>query len=250
MVRLRAADRWAQVHHADMLEAAVEFVDSCADRAPPLTLLKWISIWGEYYPKPHQRVHGDLDLLVEPEDAPAMAAALAELGYRLGEGPPERDYTAHHHLRPVYHPRTKVAVEVHTALFPPGKGFGTSSPFSPDRVRAERRASTLEGRRVYRLSAELQVPYIATHWALDFLPTAGARSLLDMMLLLRAAADRIDWTRLLGWLEDRRVASYLHVMLSYLEARDLVEVPPALCGDWKRVAVLPPVTLRILTGIV
>jgi hypothetical protein len=195
-------------------------------------------------------VLGDLDLLVEPEDAPAVADALAELGYRPPAWPPERDYTAHHHLRPVCHPRTQVRVELHTGLFPPSLRLGEGSPFSPSAVRAERRTSALEGRRVFRLSAELQVPYIASHWAFDFVPTAGARALLDMLLLLRMEADRIEWKRVLGWLGDRRIAAPLHLMLSYLEERGLMELPPELCADWKRMAVLPPSVLRILTGMV
>ena len=251
LARLQAADRWARVQHADMLDAAVEIIDRCADRAPPLTLLKGISIGGEYYPSPYQRVLGDLDLLVEPEDAPAVAAALDELGYRPSEGPPELDFATHHHLRPVSHPQTQICVEVHTGLFPPSLRFDEGSPFSLAVVRAERRASTLDGRRVFRLSAELQVPYIASHWALDFVPTAaGARALLDMTLLLRGAADRIDWARVLGWLGDRRIAAHLHLMLSYLEAQALVELPPALHASWERVAVLPPAVLRILGGMV
>src|SRR5262245_7764161 len=248
--RLKAADRWARIQYADMLEAATAIVDRCADRAPPITLLKGISIGAAPYPQPHQRVLGDLDLLVEPEDAPTVATALAELGYRPPEGPPQLDYATHHHLQPVCHPRTKVVIEVHTALFPPGKRLGTAGPFSPDHVRAERRASKLEGRPVFRLSAELQVPYIATHWALDFVPTAGARALLDMILLLRGVGDRIDWERVLGWLADRRIAAHLHLMLSCLESRGLLELAAPLRSEWRRVAVLPPVVLRILMGMV
>jgi hypothetical protein len=248
--RLQASDRWARIRREDALEVATEIADRCADRAPPLTLLKGISV-GEYYPSPHQRVVGDLDLLVEPEDAPTVARALAELGYRPSDGPPERDFATHHHLRPVRHPRSDLWVEVHTALFPTSQGLGEAGPFSPAGLRDERRVSELDGRRVFRLSPELHLTSTAAHWALDFLPTAdGARPLLDMLLLLRGAADRIDWSRVLGWLDDRRIAAPLHVMLSYLEAQHLVELPPALRAGWERVAVLPPAVLRILIGMV
>ena len=247
--RLEGADRWARVQSADALDAAAEIIDRCADRASPLTLLKGISICGQYYPSPHQRFLGDLDLLVEPEDVPAVTGALDELGYQPPEAAPVRDYTAHHHLRPVLHPRTKVCVELHTGLFPPSQGLDRG-PFSPAALRGERRPSTLDGRPVFRLSPELQIPYIASHWALDFVPAAGARALLDMVLLLRGEADRLDWARLLGWLEDPRIAAHLQLMLSYLEARELVELPPELRADWRRVAVLNPLALRILTGMV
>jgi hypothetical protein len=248
-VRLEAAERWARIQSAEALEAAGEIVERCASRAAPLTLLKGISICSEYYAAPHQRFLGDLDLLVEPQDATAVASALAELGYRAPDGPEQRDYTRHHHLRPVRHPATKLQVEVHTQLFPASCGFAADGPFAPAAVLAERRASELEGRRVYRLSPELQVVYIASHWALDFLAAPGARSLLDMALLLRKES-RLDWERILAWLEDRRIAAHLQLMLSYLDERKLVELAPELRVRGDRLAALDPAALRILDGMV
>jgi hypothetical protein len=228
LVRLEAADRWARIRQADMFEALLAILDRCADRAPPPTLLKGISICDEVYPRPHQRFLGDLDLLVDELDAPAVATALVELGYRPPDTPAELDYSEHHHLPPLRHPRTGVCVELHTRLFPPVLGLDEQPPFSPSSVRSERCVSSFEGRRVFRLSPELQIPYLASHWALDFVPAAGARSLLDVALLLRATPGRLDWERILGWLADRRIAAHLHVLLACLHDWKLADLP----ADW------------------
>lgn len=248
--RLQVADRLARLRSVDMLEATAAIVDRCTGRAAPLTLLKGISICGQYYPLPHQRFLSDLDLLVHPEDATAVSAALAELGYRVPEAAARLDYRAHHHLPPVRHPDTGICAELHTGLFPPGEELVRRGPFDLATLCEERRPSTLDGRPVFRLSPELQVLYIASHWALDFVPAAGARALLDMTLLLRAESDRLDWARIHGWLENRRVAAHLQLMLHYLETRELVELPAALRADWSRKPPLDRGALRVLCAMV
>jgi hypothetical protein len=246
--RLLAAERWARLRHADSLATALELLDSCADRAPPLTLLKGISIGPERYPQAYQRFLGDLDLLAPRESLDAVLGVLDALGYAPDGESPE-DFSDHHHLAPLRHPRTGVWVELHTELFPASAGFAETGPFSPREVLAERRRSTLEGRAVFRLSPELQVVYIASHWAHDFSAATGARALLDMLLLLRQEADTLDWQRILGWLEDRRIAAHLQLMLRCLEAWELLEVPQELRKHWERVAVLEPAAVEVLVGM-
>jgi hypothetical protein len=46
--RLEAADRWVRARSADLLEAAAELIDPCADRNGPLARLKGISIRCSY----------------------------------------------------------------------------------------------------------------------------------------------------------------------------------------------------------
>jgi len=245
--RLRAADRWARFRYADSIAAALEILDGCAGRVPPLTLLKGLSIGPERYPAPYQRFLGDLDLLVPPEALPEILAVFEELGYAISDHSP--DDRNHHHLPALRHPHTDVWVELHTELFPASQGLDHAGPFAAPTVLAERRRSELEGRTVFRLSPELQTVYTASHWALDFTPAAGARGLLDMLLLMRAEADSLDWNRIASWLEDRRIAAHLQVMLSCLEGWGLLEVPTKLRDHWQRVAVLEPAALEILVGM-
>jgi hypothetical protein len=247
--RLRSADRWARVHGADMREAAVEIVDQFAAKRVPLTLLKGLSVADPYYEEFHHRFVGDLDILVDPRDAHAAQIALAELGYRPTPEAVRRDYSRHHHLPPVRHPETRVCVELHTGLFPPLYGLDRAGPFALATLREERRASSFAGRPVGRLSPELQVLYIASHWALDFVPTAGARALLDMALLLRAEPG-LDWGRVAGWLEDPRVAAHLELMLRFLAAQGVIEPPVGLSTARRSPPVLEPASLHVLCEMV
>jgi hypothetical protein len=248
--RLRAAERWARLRSAETLEAVAQFADRCTERAVELTLLKGISTCGEYYAVPYQRFLGDVDLLVDPGDVPTASAVLGELGYRIPESVRTLDYDGHHHLPPACHPDTGVCVELHTDLFPPEAGLNREGPFARSRVRREQRPATLDGRAVLRLSPELQLLYTASHWALDFVAAPGARALLDATLLIRAEGERLDWGRVLGWLDDPRIAAHLQLMLGYLEARGLVPKPPGLGAAGERLSVLSPRALRVLAGMI
>jgi hypothetical protein len=249
--RLRAADRWARIRHVDAYAAALEILDACATgHVPPPTLLKGLSVGSEYYPSPHHRFLGDLDLLVTPDALEATLGVIQHLGFTSGGALSDSPDGTHHHLPPLAHPRTGIWVELHTGLFPARQGLDRDGPFSAPEVMAERRPSDLEGRPVFRLSPELQIVYTASHWAMDFAPAAGARGLLDMLLLLRTEADALDWDHILLWLENRRIAAHLQLMLGCLADWELLEMPAKLRDHWNRVAVLEPGALEVLAGMV
>jgi hypothetical protein len=248
--RLQAAERWGRLRSADSIEATARILEGAADRAAPLTLLKGLSVCGEYYSSPHLRFLGDLDLLVDPDDAIRVSAVLAELGYETPREARPRDYRDHHHLPPVRHPDTGIWVELHTRLLPSSLGAGPDGPFSDPVISRERRPSSFEGLPVFRLSPELQLVYTASHWAMDFMPAAGARALLDATLMLSSDSHPLDWPHLTSWLEDRRVAAHLQLMLGYLEWRRLVTLPPGLGSPGGRIAALSPAALSVLVTMV
>jgi hypothetical protein len=245
--RLRAADLWARFRSAENLAAALEILDTCAGQVPPFTLLKGLSIGPERYPAPHYRFLGDLDLLIPHEALRETQRVLESLGYVAFRS--AFDVESDHHLPPLRHPRTGVVVELHTGLFSSRHGFDRVGPFAARQVLAERRPSELEGRQVFRLSPELQVVYTASHWALRFSPASGPRGLLDMLLLLRAEGDSLDWHRIADWLEDRRIAAHLQLMLHCLNAWGLLEIPPQLGTHPERLGVLEPQVLETLMGM-
>jgi hypothetical protein len=245
--RLQAADLWARYRSAENLAAALEIFDACKGQVPPLTLLKGLSIGPERYPAPHYRFLGDLDLLVPEEALRETQRVLETLGYVASRS--AFDGESDHHLPALRHPRTGVVVELHRGLFSSRHGFDREGPFAARRVLAERRPSELEGRQVFRLSPELQVVYTASHWALRFSPAAGPRGLLDMLLLLRGEGDSLDWHRIVDWLEDRRIAAHLQLMIHCLNAWGLVEIPPQLGARPERLEILEPQVLEILMGM-
>ena len=229
---LVAADLTGHVKTAEKMDAMEEIARALGARRPP-TLLKGISIAGQYYPEPHLRPMGDVDVLVEREDIPTVESALVQMGYcrRFLQSP--EFYEAHHHTAPFFHPQRSVWVEVHRGLIPRRKLVGSDKVFSLDNVRAERRPAEFRGRPVYRLSDELQIVYLASHWAYGFKRVGGIVALLDMIYLLQNARS-IRWERILEWLDGSVSATPVYLLLTYLQRHGLVELPLEVLGELRR----------------
>jgi hypothetical protein len=236
---LHGADLTAKLLAAEQLEATSEIIDACSGRVPPLTLLKGISLCEAHYPSPHLRPMRDIDVLVPEAAIPEVNNILHGLGYREHPEAPEEFYRHHHHCVPLVLPRTGIWVEVHrrlSSLRHQGSGL---DPFRPEQVRTQIRPSTFRGRRVNRLSEELQVPYIASHWASSPKPLhhgGGWVAMLDLIYLLKRT-PRLRWEDILRELEGSVVGAHLYLLLGYLERYGLVELP---AGVVERLARMQP----------
>jgi hypothetical protein len=225
---VRGAELWARVTTADRLDAVAALLDRCVDLDDPPTLLKGISVCQEFYPAAHLRPMSDVDILVEEAAIPHVEKGLLALGYRRESPKPPAFYETHHHTMPFAHPDTGVWIEVHRDLFP--AEFATlagDAVFSRSRVRAERRRVEFAGRPVHRLSPELQLLYLSTHWALDLRRLGGLVPILDVVYLLRAR-PRLDWGTIGSWLARSSAARSVHLLLSYVARHGLGPVPPEI----------------------
>jgi Uncharacterised nucleotidyltransferase len=220
------ADLTARILVAEQLDALEEITDVCARDLPPLTLLKGISLCQQIYPEPHLRTMGDLDILVADDALPAVQSRLVELGYRPTSDYSPEFYAGHHHAIPLFHPRRRVWVEIHRGLLPRSSPVGADIVFSPATVQAERRESRFRGRRVDHLSGELQLVYLASHWAFGLRLERGLIGMLDVIRLLEHAPLR--WERILAWLDGSFAATYVCLLLTYLVRRRLIDVDPAV----------------------
>jgi hypothetical protein len=215
---------------AEQMDAMEEIVRACGGQVPPLTLLKGISVREQFYPEPHLRPMRDIDFLVAQDAVSFVESALMRIGYcRRSENPPEY-YETHHHTMPFVHPRTGVWVEVHRGLFPARDPVAADGVFSADNVAAERRPSEFRGRPVYRLSEELQIVYLASHWASDFSRVGGMVAMLDMIYLLKNART-IRWNQILEWLDGGVASASAYLLLTYLARHRLVELPREILHD-------------------
>jgi Uncharacterised nucleotidyltransferase len=224
---LQATDLTAQVLAGEQLEATVQIIDACRGRVPPLTLLKGISICEEYYPSPHLRPMRDIDLLVTEAVVPDIEAILLGLGYHSSPEEPMEFYRQHHHTAPLVHPRTGIWVEVHRRLSPSRHWPSASDAFCPEYVSSNIRPSTFRGRPVNRLSDELQVPYIASHWALSskLIRGVGAMiAMLDLIYLLKRS-PQLRWDEILTHLDGSAAAAHLDLLLGYLDRYELIDIP-------------------------
>jgi hypothetical protein len=130
-------------------------------------------------------------------------------------------------------------VEVHHRLFPPDALRPGVDPYRPDEVQSKICPSTFRGRRVNRLTDELQVAYIASHWALSpdrIYGGGGMVAMLDLIHLLKRAGD-LRWAEVLGQLEGSRASAHLYLLLGYLQRAGLLEAPP---GTIERLAHMQP----------
>ena len=235
-----ASPHWPLVHGthlaarlltAEQFAAMEELLEACRNRVPPLTLLKGISIGEQYYPAPHLRLMRDLDVLVDDAALPAVEAILATLGYRQQSQLPPTFYATHHHSMPFVHPTRGLWVEVHGGLFPPASAPGTDRLFSQKVLQQQRQPSVFQGHEVFRLSPELQLVYLAAHWALAFQRIGGLIALLDAIYLLQRTVGVLDWGRLLTWLQSSAAADPLYLLLTYLDAAHLVDLAPEVLRD-------------------
>jgi hypothetical protein len=220
---LKAADLTARILMGIQFEAMREIIDGCCRRIPPLILIKGISIGEELYPEPHLRLMRDLDFLVTKDSVPAVEAILQDQGYRRSS----KDSAGHHDM-PFFHEAKDVWVEVHHGLFSGIQRAATNQVFHIHNVFAEIRPSSFQGRAVFRLSSELQLVYLACHWAQAFQAVGGAISLVDAIYLLKRGGNALRWGQILKWVDRCVAATYLYLLLNYLDRYRLVTVAPEI----------------------
>ena len=220
---------------AEQIDAIDEIVQACGRQVEPPTLLKGISVSAQVYPEIHLRPMRDIDFLVDEDAIPAVESVLLELGYQRRPTEPPEFYRAHHHTTPFFHPQKKVWVEVHRALFSVRSPVGSDRVFSGDNVKAARLRTELRGRPVNRLSDELQLVYLASHWAYGsgFVRVGGMVAMLDMIYLLRNARS-VRWDQILDWLDGAAAATPVYLLLAYLDQYGLVDLPPGVLGELSR----------------
>jgi len=215
---------------AEQIDAMEEIVHACGGQIQPPTLLKGISVGGQFYPEPHLRPMRDIDFLVDPDAVPIVESALLQMGYCRRSPNPAEYYETHHHTTPFFHPQKRVWVEIHRGLFPVSGPVGADRVFSADSVAAERRPAEFRGRSVYSLSDELQIVYLASHRASDFSRVGGMVGMLDTIYLLKNVPT-IRWNRILEWLDGGVAAASVYLLLTYVSRYGLVELPSGILRD-------------------
>jgi hypothetical protein len=230
--RLLAADLTARVLIQERVVAALDAIDACNRRGVPVTLLKGISLSHFQYSAPHLRPMTDADLLV-PENAIAgLEHELLEQGY-WREGVTIEPGLQH--VEPVYHPRSRTRIELHSRLFPLWSPLQHGTTFASQSISRESIDATFHGRPVLRLSAEFQLVYLASAWNRD-LSEQGIHpsflfGLFDAVALVRPP---FDWDRVLEVANSPLAAASLDVLLACVGQRDGAAVPRRVCSELRR----------------
>jgi Uncharacterised nucleotidyltransferase len=100
--------------------------------------------------------------------------------------------------RAVFHQEKQVWVEVHHGLFSPQRRAGSARVFSWENLAAQSRPSRFQGMEVRRFSLELQLVYLASHLAQDFIRIGGLVALVDTIYLLKYAGPGFSWEWILS----------------------------------------------------
>ena len=230
LATLHAADLTAQVVYGEVRDATIDILDACRELDVRVTLLKGVSIGDQYYPAPHLRPMGDIDLLVAERDREPVEAMLLRRGYARMPG--FREEAGDPHGAPLFLPERRVWVELHTGLFPEGDRLRRDRLFAPDTLEHYAVDSAFAGRPVRRLSAELQLVYLASYWMRDMSnygpnPTF-AKSLFDAVYLLGPSGPDFDWDGMLEWLDNDFARASLYALVSFLATRGLCRVPEGI----------------------
>lgn len=222
---LTAADLTARVISDQMLKALSEILRAAPYTADRIVLLKGIAACQRHYPEPHQRLMGDIDVLVPQELQPRLEATLRTLGYVQRSEFTSEFYATHHHSMPFFHPSTGVWVEVHTALFPALNPLAQDRCFQADVIWANTQSFTMGDCRMQVLSDELHLIYTCAHWGGVLNVERGLMPMLDVIFLLRTTPLDWDWIR--HAVAHGAVASHLGLMLGYLYSRDVTALDTA-----------------------
>ena len=221
---LQGADITSRILVHEQLDGLQDILDALGSSARHVTLLKGISTCQQYFPVPHLRTMGDIDLLVAPEKQAELETLLRQTGYYQQSELPPSFYRQHHHSMPFFHPVRKIWVEVHTQLFPPKSHLVQDRIFTNAHVERSTAPYTIRGTTTNVLGSELQIAYLAAHWGGSFPYHRGLMPILDVMYLLKEENSSIKWDKLLTWLHGSAATPYVYLLLSFLQHQQLCEL--------------------------
>jgi hypothetical protein len=222
-VAIQAAHLVSKLLTEDILLATEEVLRRAHEEGCRPLLLKGLSTALRYYPAPHLRTMGDVDLLVPRAQQHSLESVLHRLGYVQ-----PRDsaglYEGHHHSKPFRHPESGVCFEVHTGLYPPTSPLAGRSHLAEGLVRSPA-SIPLGAVSALVMDDESQLIYTSTRWAEVMRARRGIFGLLDVALLLRERGATLDWDRVCTSVQGSWAATALHLVLSYLNRWELAASP-------------------------
>ena len=227
---IQASDLTARLLTAEMLDAVADILRLTAGAGCDLVLLKGCSTCVRYYPEPHLRTMGDVDLLVGAEDWRRVEAMLRADGFvDTNATHPPSWYEQHHHSIPLWHPQRQLWIELHTLLYPPFSPLTAEQRFSPKAIEEFVTTTAIAGSTARVFGHELQLVYTATRWADMPNFQRGAFPILDAALLMARHGATLDWARIGSLVDGTWGTTALRLMLTYLDRCELASQSPRPC---------------------
>jgi hypothetical protein len=223
--QILAADLTARVLTDEKFAAITKMLSAAEATGCRMVLLKGAATALRYYPSPHLRTMGDVDVLVPIESHAAFEARLLDSGFLRPATAPGMFDGRHHHGVPLWHPEHDVWVDVHRTLHPRQHPLGKSWASSLETLTTEVTPIAVRGHTAYVMSHELQLVYTSARWLESFDSDRGVHPILDVALLLRRTFDVLDWDRVLSFVEGSWTATAVRVVLLYVSRKEIATVP-------------------------
>ncbi len=226
---LTSANLTARVIHGEMRRATTDLLTLAQAAGLDPVLLKGISVADEFYNPSHQRIMGDVDVLVPDNNASRLSDLLKSSGYTLKtvDGIVKTPAN-HHHLPALLHPQSGVPIEIHRALIST-TAFAREPLLQPAAFVSEIQRSSFADLPCRRFSIEYQIAYTLVHWAIDQKWPANVISINDFIHLMNSTQRTIVWQKIASWMEQSYLfADVFTVLARYLEEFGLVTIPREL----------------------
>lgn len=206
--------------HNSALQELLDKLNTCSIR---IILLKGINHSKLYYPQPHLRLMGDIDILINKESCSIVTEILYTLGYIQKSEMPDEFYNTHQHLKPFYHPEKDIWIEVHTQLFSLKNNFGQRRLFQLNYIFDNQIPVSSERGNLYSLTPELNLVYIITHWVREFRISNSLVQLVDIAILIKNY--NIDWQVVITSIQSLDAATEIKLVICFLQKHNIIELP-------------------------
>ncbi len=221
--RLLSIQITAKYHYAAQKNALNQFLDRLSDTKIKIILIKGIHTAQSYYQPAYLRLMGDVDILVDKTDAAYLTEILGSLGYEQKSDMPDDFYITHHHLKPFFHNKNDVCLEVHTKLFPQETDQGKRDIYHTNYLFQNLINIPSSGENIFGLNNELNLHYTITHWVREFKISTSLIQLMDIILLINNSD--IDWDKFLDGITTRDHATEVKLAFNILDENNLASIP-------------------------
>lgn len=236
--RLHGAELASRITTSELFAFAERTVGNLQETGIECTVLKGISYASRYYPRPHLRMMGDVDLLMGADDLGRAESVLLANGFELPDYAPPETWHRHHHGPPLKHSESGMIVELHSRVLPPSSAAAAESILSIETIEERRSRHVVGQERVWVLDPEIEVLLIAAGWCSDLAGMFGRfghqRPLFDMIYLVDSQGASLDWDLIVRLARGTFTGACLGVLLSYLERHGALNGPgdiaPRLLG--------------------
>jgi hypothetical protein len=223
--RIRSAELTARALTAEKYHTLSDVLNAARGLDCRVILVKGAATALRYYPQPHLRTMGDIDVFVPAECHSLLEAKLRAQGFQQRSNHFAATFVDQHHGMPFYDVQRGTWIDVHSKPCPPEHPMANDSLFSWVTISSHLVPIAVGMQTAFTMDHERQLIYTSARWADSFHPERGLYPILDAALLIRKHGDTLDWDLILATIRQSWAATALHLMLSCLTRWELAEVP-------------------------